>query len=143
MTGPIARLAARLACEGFEVLVPEVYHELTGIRQYRKLYCMKATLEIQDDLYRRVKARSALEGVPLRAVAEKLFRKWLDAPDLFAPKEVEADRSKEVPAPWLAVTQPHLRPGMSHDLESIRSATEAGWMEEISSKSKSVKGRRG
>lgn len=27
MTGPIARLAARLACEGFEVLVPEVYHE--------------------------------------------------------------------------------------------------------------------
>ena len=27
MTGPIARLASRLACEGFEVLVPEVYHE--------------------------------------------------------------------------------------------------------------------
>jgi carboxymethylenebutenolidase len=27
MTGPIARLAARLACEGYEVVVPEVYHE--------------------------------------------------------------------------------------------------------------------
>lgn len=27
MTGPISRLAARLACEGYEVLVPEVYHE--------------------------------------------------------------------------------------------------------------------
>jgi len=27
MTGPIQRLAARLACEGFEVLVPEIYHE--------------------------------------------------------------------------------------------------------------------
>jgi len=27
MTGPIARLAARLACEGLEVLVPEVYHD--------------------------------------------------------------------------------------------------------------------
>jgi carboxymethylenebutenolidase len=27
MTGPIRRLAARLAGEGFEVLVPEVYHE--------------------------------------------------------------------------------------------------------------------
>ena len=27
MTGPISRLAARLACEGFEVLVPEIYHE--------------------------------------------------------------------------------------------------------------------
>jgi carboxymethylenebutenolidase len=27
LTGPISRLAARLACEGFEVLVPEIYHE--------------------------------------------------------------------------------------------------------------------
>jgi len=27
MTGPISRLAARLSCEGYEVLVPEVYHE--------------------------------------------------------------------------------------------------------------------
>ena len=27
VTGPIRRLAARLAGEGFEVLVPEVYHE--------------------------------------------------------------------------------------------------------------------
>jgi carboxymethylenebutenolidase len=27
MTGPIERLASRLACEGYEVLVPEVYHE--------------------------------------------------------------------------------------------------------------------
>ncbi len=27
VTGPIRRLAARMACEGFEVLVPEVYHE--------------------------------------------------------------------------------------------------------------------
>jgi carboxymethylenebutenolidase len=27
MTGPISRLAGRLACEGFEVLVPEIYHE--------------------------------------------------------------------------------------------------------------------
>jgi carboxymethylenebutenolidase len=27
MTGPISRLAARLACEGFEVIVPEIYHE--------------------------------------------------------------------------------------------------------------------
>ena len=27
VTGPIRRLAAKLACEGFEILVPEVYHE--------------------------------------------------------------------------------------------------------------------
>src|SRR5271167_1563771 len=27
VTGPIRRLAAQVACEGYEVLVPEVYHE--------------------------------------------------------------------------------------------------------------------
>jgi hypothetical protein len=104
---------------------------------------MKATLEIPDDLYRQVKARSALEGVPLRAVAEELFRRWLDHPDLFSTKEVIADKTSETPAPWLAVTQPHLRPGMSHDLETIRSATEAEWGKDASSKVKVVEGRRG
>lgn len=104
---------------------------------------MKATIEIPDALYRRVKARSALEGVPLRAVAVELFRRWLDHPDLFAPKEVIADKTSEPPAPWLAVTKPHLRPGMSHDLESIRSATEAEWGNVVSSKVKAEERRRG
>jgi len=35
---------------------------------------MKVTFEIPDDLYRRVKARTALEGRPLRAIAVQLFR---------------------------------------------------------------------
>ena len=39
---------------------------------------MKATIDIPDDLYRRVKAKSALQGRPIRAVAEELFRRWLD-----------------------------------------------------------------
>ena len=33
---------------------------------------MKATLKIPDDLYRRVKARSAMEGRPMRSVAVQL-----------------------------------------------------------------------
>ena len=40
---------------------------------------MKATLEIPDDLYRRVKARSTMEGRPMRSVAVQLFQNWLDA----------------------------------------------------------------
>ena len=104
---------------------------------------MKATIEIPDALYRRVKARSAMEGIPIRAVALELFRRWLDQPDLFSPKEVTAERSKEDPAPWLAVTRPHLRPRMTHDPESIRSAIEEGWKDELSSRAKSGKGRRG
>jgi hypothetical protein len=43
---------------------------------------MKATIEIPDDLYRRVKAKSALEGRPIRAVTVELYQRWLedDAP---------------------------------------------------------------
>jgi hypothetical protein len=40
---------------------------------------MKATIDIPDDLYRKVKAKSALEGRPVRAVAVELFQRWLDA----------------------------------------------------------------
>lgn len=38
---------------------------------------MKATIDVPDDLYRRVKARSALEGRSVRDVALDLFRGWL------------------------------------------------------------------
>ena len=49
-------------------------------RKYSNLHYMKATLDIPDDLYRRVKARSAMEGRPVRSVAVQLFQKWLDGP---------------------------------------------------------------
>jgi hypothetical protein len=38
---------------------------------------MKVTIEIPDDLYRMVKARSALEGRSVRAAAIELFKRWL------------------------------------------------------------------
>ena len=38
---------------------------------------MKATINIPDDLYRKVKAKSALEGRPVREVAIELFRGWV------------------------------------------------------------------
>jgi hypothetical protein len=38
---------------------------------------MKATIEIPDELYRRVKAKSALEGRAIREVTEALYRTWL------------------------------------------------------------------
>ena len=39
---------------------------------------MKATIDIPDDLYRKVKAKSALEGRPIRAVTVELYRRWLE-----------------------------------------------------------------
>jgi hypothetical protein len=52
---------------------------------------MKATIEIPDELYRKIKAKSALEGRPVRAVTIELFQRWLDedAPTA-TPAPVEA-----------------------------------------------------
>ena len=38
---------------------------------------MKTTLDIPDELYRRVKARSALLGRAVREVTIELYRRWL------------------------------------------------------------------
>lgn len=38
---------------------------------------MKATIDIPDELYRRVKAKSALLGKPVREVTVELYRRWL------------------------------------------------------------------
>ena len=42
---------------------------------------MKTTIDIPDDLYRRVKARSSLQGKRIREVAIELFSRWLESED--------------------------------------------------------------
>jgi hypothetical protein len=42
------------------------------------LCIMKATIDIPDELYRRVKAKSALQGRPIRDVAIELFDDWVN-----------------------------------------------------------------
>ena len=92
---------------------------------------MKVTLDIPDELYRRVKARSAMEGRPVRSVSVELFESWLDPRKAggISPKVHAHESSKE--APWLAITRRHLRKGMSHDIESIREAAAKAWAAEI------------
>jgi hypothetical protein len=58
---------------------------------------MKATIEIPDDLYRRVKAKSALQGRPIRAVTIELFQRWLDE-----AAEPAQQRTERTPEQWLA-----------------------------------------
>lgn len=41
-------------------------------------YGVKATIEIPDDLYRKVKAKSALQGRPIRAITIELFQRWIE-----------------------------------------------------------------
>ncbi|MBI3987731.1 MAG: hypothetical protein HY343_12465 [Lentisphaerae bacterium] len=39
---------------------------------------MKTTIDIPEDIYRKVKAKSALEGRPVRDVTITLFRAWIE-----------------------------------------------------------------
>jgi len=38
---------------------------------------MKATIDLPEDLYRKIKAKSALLGKPVREVTIDLYRRWL------------------------------------------------------------------
>src|SRR4051812_40973045 len=42
------------------------------------LVLMKATIDVPDELFRKVEAKSALEGRTVRAVAVELFQRWLN-----------------------------------------------------------------
>lgn len=39
---------------------------------------MKATIDVPDELYRKVKAKSALLGKPIREVTVELYERWLE-----------------------------------------------------------------
>ena len=41
---------------------------------------MKATIDIPDDLYRKLEAKSAMEGRPIQEVAIELFGDWVRKP---------------------------------------------------------------
>lgn len=100
---------------------------------------MKATFDIPDDLYRRVKALSALEGRPLRSVAVELFQNWLSvtaSPPAAREEEIPGDRkpTRFGNAPWAHLARPYLRPGMSHDLDEMKEAIARGWGEDAAGK---------
>ncbi len=54
---------------------------------------MKATIDIPDELYRRVKARSALLGRAVREVTIELYQRWL--------REVPATKTVPSSEQWL------------------------------------------
>ena len=54
---------------------------------------MKATIEVPDDLYRQVKAEAALQGLTIREVTTRLYRRWLS--------DGEGGEPREAPTAWL------------------------------------------
>lgn len=90
---------------------------------------MKATIDIPDELYRRVKAKSALRGQPVREVAVSLFRAWMAEPgEAMHPSPLQTTHE---PAPvWFGMARRYARQGVSHDMATIRESIVKGRAEE-------------
>jgi hypothetical protein len=96
---------------------------------------MKAPIDIPDGLYRRVKARSAIEGRPLRSVAVELFQKWLDNPPAEPAPEDEPPTGEDLAKyPWLGIARRYVSPGASPDMDAIRESIARGWVCESTEK---------
>lgn len=82
-------------------------------------------MEIPDELYRRVKAKSALRGEPLRAVAVRLFQGWVAEPDTVSSSTELRTVREELPA-WFGMARPFVRRTASHDMAEIRRSIARG-----------------
>ena len=92
---------------------------------------MKTTLDIPDDLYHAVKAKSALEGTSVRRVTMMLYGDWLTRPRAERPvPSFEAqggERGKPLPA-WFARGRANVRrnAGAAGGVELLRQAVARG-----------------
>lgn len=98
---------------------------------------MKATVDIPDELYRQVKAKSALEGRPVREVAVELFQSYVErretrdtAPAATGGRKVPLADGKPAP-PWFGLARKHMRKVEDHSLEAIRESIGRGWAQEV------------
>ncbi|MCB1032453.1 MAG: hypothetical protein KDD47_01300 [Acidobacteria bacterium] len=82
---------------------------------------MKVTIQIDDELYRKVKAKSALEGRAIREVTEDLYRRYVEGEviELRAKEELRPEAPLAVP-PWFAVLSDRTRASTDHAVKSIR-----------------------
>jgi hypothetical protein len=86
---------------------------------------MKATIEIPDDLYRRVKAKSALAGQPVREVVMSLFQGWLAEEDAAPTDKPGLIPGQPVPA-WFGALRRYAQRVNRHDLTSVRRSIAKG-----------------
>jgi len=86
---------------------------------------VKATVDIPDELYRKVKAKSALEGRPVRDVTVQLFRKWVEEPEEESQRGTRARSTKK--PPWLGALRSYAKNARGrHDMETIRDSIARG-----------------
>lgn len=91
---------------------------------------MKATIEVPDELYRLVKAKSALEGRAVREVTVELFQLYVgkEAPAAEADDRAAVDNPLEgqaIPS-WFGVLGKTARNVTQHDMSAIRESIARG-----------------
>ncbi len=106
---------------------------------------MKATVDIPDELYRQVKAKSALEGRPVREVALELFQGYVGrrgeagaAPGAKRGAEALLTDGKPAP-PWFGLARRHMRKVADHDMDVVRESIERGWAQEVAESEASLR----
>ena len=85
---------------------------------------MKATIDVPDDLYRRVKAKSALEAQTVREVTEALYRKWVETPTRGV---ADRPRRRDAATPsWFGAAKRYADRVRKHDMDSVRESIARG-----------------
>lgn len=89
---------------------------------------MKATIEVPNDLYRRLKAKSALEGRAIREVALELFTGYVSGERITEVRRPESVAQPDIePLPvWFGALRKYARRTSRHDMEAIRESIAAG-----------------
>ena len=90
---------------------------------------MKATIDSPDDIYRKVKAKSALEGRAVREVAIDLFQAWIEKPESMPvpSSKTASSKTKEEAPSWFGCLNKYVKNAKGrHDMESIRKSIAKG-----------------
>jgi hypothetical protein len=92
---------------------------------------MKATIEVPDELYRRVQAKSTREGKALREVTVELYQRYVgqdmepESPSRNATAAGNLDQERAIPS-WFGVLGKTARSVTRHDTDSIRESIARG-----------------
>ncbi|MBN1675769.1 MAG: hypothetical protein JXR37_32295 [Kiritimatiellae bacterium] len=86
---------------------------------------MKATIDIPEMLYRQIKAKSALEGRPVRDVVICLFQEWLGRADNERVAASAEEGAGPTPA-WFGAARRYAKRVRRHDLAAVRRSIARG-----------------
>ena len=76
-------------------------------------------MEIPDDLYRRVKAKSAMQGHPVREIAVHLFQQWIEDANIIPIEALGKPETTALPE-WYGIAGRYAKRVRQHDIATIR-----------------------